>query len=105
MSAGQIVAQGSLAEMQAQNQTYLKVVTPDADKALKVIEEFGLSPSRETKDGMEIFTSEVEHGFDGDQILRKLLRAKAKIKSFGVEQASLEDRFVDLTGEGFDVVQ
>lgn len=105
MSAGQIVAQGSLAEMQAQNQTYLKVVTPDADKALKVIEEFGLSPSQEAKDGMEIFTSEVEHGFDGDEILRKLLRAKVKIKSFSVEQASLEDRFVDLTGEGFDVVQ
>lgn len=105
MSAGQIVAQGSLAEMQAQNQTYLKVVTTDADKALKVIEEFGLSPSQEAKDGMEIFTSEVEHGFDGDEILRKLLRAKVKIKSFSVEQASLEDRFVDLTGEGFDVVQ
>lgn len=105
MSAGRIVAQGSLPELQAQNQTYLKVITPDSEKSLKVLSEFGLKPRQETKDGLEIFTSEVEHGFDGDQVLRKLLRAKVKIKAFAVEQASLEDRFVDLTGEGFDVVQ
>lgn len=105
MSAGRIVAQGSLPELQAQNQTYLKVITPDSEKSLKVLSEFGLKPRQEIKDGLEIFTSEVEHGFDGDQVLRKLLRAKVKIKAFAVEQASLEDRFVDLTGEGFDVVQ
>lgn len=105
MSAGRIVAQGSLPELQAQNQTYLKVITPDSEKSLKVLSEFGLKPRQETKDGLEIFTSKVEHGFDGDQVLRKLLRAKVKIKAFAVEQASLEDRFVDLTGEGFDVVQ
>lgn len=105
MSAGRIVAQGSLPELQAQNQTYLKVITPDSEKSLKVLSEFGLKPRQETKDGLEIFISKVEHGFDGDQVLRKLLRAKVKIKAFAVEQASLEDRFVDLTGEGFDVVQ
>ncbi len=105
MSAGQIVAQGSLPELQAQNQTYLKVITPDAEKTEKILSEFGLSPTRETKLGLETFLSEVEQGFDGDEILRKLLRSKVKIKAFAVEQASLEDRFVDLTGEGFDVVQ
>ncbi len=105
MSAGKIVAQGSLAELQAQNQTYLKVVTPDAEKTLKALTDAGMKPKQETKHGLEIFTSEVEHGFDGDEVLRKLLKAKIKIKSFAVEQASLEDRFVDLTGEGFDVVQ
>lgn len=105
MSAGEIVAQGSLAELQAQNQTYLKIISPDGEKVLKVLSEFGLSAQQESKNGLSIFTSEVDHSFDGDQVLRKLLRAKVKIQSFSVEQASLEDRFVDLTGEGFDVVQ
>ncbi len=105
MSAGKIVAQGSLEQLQSENQTFLKIVTPDADKTQKVLNEFGLEPQRETKHGLEIFVCGVEHGFDGDPVLRKLLRSKVKIKSFAVEQASLEDRFVDLTGEGFDVVQ
>ncbi len=105
MSAGKIVAQGSLEQLQSENQTFLKIVTPDADKTMKVLSEFGLEPQRESKHGLEIFVCQVEHGFDGDSVLRKLLRSKVKIKSFAVEQASLEDRFVDLTGEGFDVVQ
>lgn len=105
MSAGEIVAQGSLAEMQAQNQTYLKIISPDSEKVLKVLSEFGLKAQQESKNGLQIFTSEVEQSFDGDKVLRKLLRARVKIQSFSVEQASLEDRFVDLTGEGFDVVQ
>jgi len=105
MSAGKIVAQGSLEQLQSENQTFLKIVTPDADKTSKVLSEFGLEPQRESKHGLEIFVCHVEHGFDGDRVLRKLLRSKVKIKSFAVEQASLEDRFVDLTGEGFDVVQ
>ena len=105
MSAGQIVAQGSLEQLQSENQTFLKIITPDAEKTEKVLSEFDLNPQRETKHGLEVFVCQVEHGFDGDQVLRKLLRSKVKIKSFAVEQASLEDRFVDLTGEGFDVVQ
>jgi len=105
MSAGKIVAQGSLEQLQSENQTFLKIITPDAEKTEKVLSEFDLNPQRETKHGLEVFVCQVEHGFDGDQVLRKLLRSKVKIKSFAVEQASLEDRFVDLTGEGFDVVQ
>ena len=32
-----------------------------------------------------------------------LVRAGVRVRAFGVDQASLEDVFVALTGEGFDV--
>lgn len=32
-----------------------------------------------------------------------LVRGGVRVRSFGVERASLEDAFVALTGEGFDV--
>ncbi|MGC5410155.1 ABC transporter ATP-binding protein, partial [Streptomyces sp. DT225] len=32
-----------------------------------------------------------------------LVRAGVRVRAFGVERASLEDAFVALTGEGFDV--
>lgn len=32
-----------------------------------------------------------------------LVHAGVRLRSFGVERASLEDAFVALTGEGFDV--
>ena len=34
-----------------------------------------------------------------------LVAADVRVRGFAVEQGSLEDRFVELTGEGFDVVQ
>jgi ABC-2 type transport system ATP-binding protein len=49
MSAGEIVAQGSLAELQAQNQTYLKIISPDSEKVLKVLSEFGLKAQQESR--------------------------------------------------------
>jgi len=38
-------------------------------------------------------------------VVAALVAAGVRVRGFATEQASLEDRFVALTGEGFDVVQ
>ena len=42
---------------------------------------------------------------EGDKIVAALVKARVRVSGFAVEEPSLEDRFVSLTGEGFDVVQ
>jgi len=47
-------------------------------------------------------------GADGrlpEDIVAHLVAAGARVRGFAVERESLEDRFVALTGEGFDVAQ
>jgi ABC-2 type transport system ATP-binding protein len=40
-----------------------------------------------------------------EAVVAALVAAGVRVRGFSTEQASLEDRFVALTGEGFDVVQ
>ena len=40
-----------------------------------------------------------------EQLVAALVAAEVRVRGFAVEQATLEDRFVELTGEGFDVAQ
>jgi ABC-2 type transport system ATP-binding protein len=42
---------------------------------------------------------------DPDRIVAALVAADVRVHGFSVERQSLEDRFVALTGEGFDVAQ
>jgi ABC-2 type transport system ATP-binding protein len=40
-----------------------------------------------------------------EDIVARLVEAGIRVRGFSVERESLEDRFVALTGEGFDVAQ
>jgi ABC-2 type transport system ATP-binding protein len=40
-----------------------------------------------------------------EAVVAALVAAGVRVRGFATEQVSLEDRFVALTGEGFDVVQ
>jgi ABC-2 type transport system ATP-binding protein len=40
-----------------------------------------------------------------EDIVAALVQAGVRVRGFAVERESLEDRFVALTGEGFDVAQ
>jgi ABC-2 type transport system ATP-binding protein len=40
-----------------------------------------------------------------EEIVARLVEAGVRVRGFSVERGSLEDRFVALTGEGFDVAQ
>jgi ABC-2 type transport system ATP-binding protein len=44
-------------------------------------------------------------GVAPEEVVAALVAAGVRVRGFATEQLSLEERFVALTGEGFDVVQ
>jgi ABC-2 type transport system ATP-binding protein len=106
MSAGAIVAQGTLDELRGPDATTVIVRTPDAEPAMRVLRAAGLSPSAEPLDGgdqqLTAAIDRVSH--DIDDLVSSLVAAGVRVRGFALREPSLEDRFVALTGEGFDVV-
>ena len=147
MSAGRLVAQGTLAELRGAGQARIRVLTPDPGTAAQVLAGLGLTATLGT-DGRTpggagsgaagsgtdaaLFASlaaapavapvvappgaparedggsapAVERAaVQPEAVVAALVAAGVRVRGFATEQASLEDRFVALTGEGFDVVQ
>ncbi|VXC32971.1 ABC-2 type transport system ATP-binding protein [Arthrobacter sp. 9AX] len=114
MSAGRLVAQGPLPELRRSGIARIRLVTPDAAPAMSVLAGLGLVPDAAPPqpDG-EVVTAVLEPA-PGDaapgnaapeDIVARLVEGGVRVRGFGVERESLEDRFVALTGEGFDVAQ
>ncbi|MPV37138.1 ABC transporter ATP-binding protein [Georgenia subflava] len=101
MSVGSLVAHGSLAELR-RGRARVRVVTPDVADARAELARLGLVPE---PDGDDV-TAPLPAGSPAPEtIAAGLVRGGVRLRGFGVEEASLEDRFVALTGEGFDVAQ
>jgi len=107
MSAGNLVAQGTLADLGRGSEPRLRVRTPDPDPAMQAMSALGLQPVLTEVPGGDPWISSpfpAEHR-DPDAVVTALVRAGVRIRGLAVEETSLEERFVALTGEGFDVVQ
>jgi ABC-2 type transport system ATP-binding protein len=99
MSVGRMVWQGSLAELAAQQQVRVHVSTSSPASAARVLTGLGLQ-SVSTVDGgahAVLGSAQPEH------VVEALVAAGVGVREFTVERPSLEDVFVGLTGEGFDV--
>ncbi|WP_018775994.1 ABC transporter ATP-binding protein [Arthrobacter sp. 131MFCol6.1] len=149
MSAGRLVAQGTLAELRGAGQARIRVLTPDPGTAAQVLAGLGLTATLGADgrtaggDGSGAAGSGTDAALfaslpaapapaaappaappgaaareDGgsapaveraavqpEAVVAALVAAGVRVRGFATEQASLEDRFVALTGEGFDVVQ
>lgn len=122
MARGRLITQGTVAELAAGTRGRLAVTTPDPADAVRILKEHGVtdlivlddkvtgelppdppdapdpSESAETAE-----TAEVAEPLDLADLNAALVAAGVRVRGFGVERASLEDAFVALTGEGFDV--
>ena len=101
MNRGRLVTQGSVAELGAGLRTRLAVTTPDGDEAVAVLKSAGGTDVR-AADGHASCDAD---GLEPDAVCAALVAAGVRVFGFGVERPSLEDAFVALTGEGFDVAQ
>ncbi|WP_223263157.1 ABC transporter ATP-binding protein [Arthrobacter sp. NamB2] len=102
MSAGRLVAQGTLDELRSGGTARVRVTTPDAAEARRVLTGLGLTPELHGHD--DVVTAELSvAGLQPETVNAALVRAEVRVRGFEVRGASLEDRFVALTGEGFDV--
>jgi ABC-type multidrug transport system ATPase subunit len=112
MSVGRLVAQGTLDELRRVGQVQVRVRTPDVVDARNVMGRLGLLPESPVDkvgrdapgtDGvvMAVLTGDLAP----ETIVAALVDRGVRVRGFAVERASLEERFVALTGEGFDIAQ
>ncbi|MER6089416.1 ABC transporter ATP-binding protein [Streptomyces bluensis] len=99
MAQGRLITQGAVADLAAGARGRLVVTTPDAGDAARVLKEQGVGDVVVTE---ERVTAEPPDR-DLAEVNTALVTAGVRVRGFVVEPASLEDAFVALTGEGFDV--
>jgi ABC-2 type transport system ATP-binding protein len=106
MSRGRLLTQGpvaSLASLAARAR--LAVTTPDVADAVRVLKEHGITDLTTTAD--DRITGELPADPAPcpplEDLNAALVTAGVRVRAFGLERASLEDAFLALTGEGFDV--
>ena len=113
MSAGALVAQGTLDELRLVGPAHVRLRTPDAEVARRVLALLGLVPEQPRDkdqgnyaDGDEVVSAPLlGRTTEPEAIVAALVAGGVRVRGFAVEGASLEDRFVALTGEGFDIAQ
>ena len=109
MSAGRLVAQGTLDDFRDEGEARVRVRTPDAASARDVL-------ARLLGDGSVDAEADASSEVDGavtarlggtapEAVVAALVGEGVRVRGFETVHASLEQRFVELTGEGFDVVQ
>ncbi|HEY2043044.1 MAG TPA: ATP-binding cassette domain-containing protein [Jatrophihabitans sp.] len=99
MRTGSLVWQGSMTELGAQQRVRATVQTADSATAKGVLADLGLTEIRED-DGQ---ASAVLGGRPPEQVVAALVAAGVGVRGFAVAKPDLEEIFVQLTGEGFDV--
>jgi ABC-2 type transport system ATP-binding protein len=102
MSAGKIVAQGSIEELSFSEILNLDLRTPDLDKAIATLNSLDIEARSE---GGAIKANVIHNFIAPENIVDALVKAGVKIQGFTLEAPKLEERFVSLTGEGFDVAR
>ncbi|WP_405890193.1 ABC transporter ATP-binding protein [Streptomyces sp. NBC_00133] len=103
MAQGRLLIQGPVADLAAGARGRLVVTTPDAGDAARILKEQGVSDLTVTEDRVTGEPPPKDLGKDLANLNAALVRAGVRVRGFGLERASLEDAFVALTGEGFDV--
>jgi ABC-type multidrug transport system ATPase subunit len=101
MSAGKLLRQGPLDQVLGVAAALLRIETPDTDCAQGVLERLGLTVEDRSADHLLVAMGELTP----DVINAALVHADVAVRGLHVERPLLEDLFVKLTGEGFDVVR
>lgn len=101
MSHGRLVFQGTLDELGSAAITRIRVRTPAPDDAVRVLLGLGLATPL-ASDGR--VTAELGTA-DSADVTAALVHAGVPVQELVIERPDLEELFVGLTGEGFDVDQ
>jgi ABC-2 type transport system ATP-binding protein len=99
MQTGRLVWQGSLDQLRSQQSAQIRVVSAHAADAVTVLDRIGMA-------GVHRQGNDVTAVLDGrapEDINAELVASGVPVRGFVVEAPTLEDVFVSLTGEGFDV--
>jgi ABC-2 type transport system ATP-binding protein len=101
MSAGRLLRQGSLAEVLGEAGARVTVTTTGPDAAVAALQRIGLRELRIDPDSLAV--QALLGDVPAESIAPALVRAGVAFTGLLVDRPHLEDFFVGLTGEGFDV--
>jgi len=99
MSAGRLISQGPLPEVLSAAEPVVRLETADPVGAVEVLRTLGLDEPTQ-RDGVVEARLQATPVAD---VTRALVQAGVPVTSIGEVRPALEDLFVSLTGEGFDV--
>lgn len=99
MHAGHLVAQSSLADLRRSMTPRARVATTQPDQAAEVLKALGLTDVRTGEDTTDALLA----GVAPEQVVASLVHEGVPVRGFTVAAPDLEEVFVSLTGEGFDV--
>jgi ABC-2 type transport system ATP-binding protein len=99
MRTGRLVFQGSLPELRRTGAARVIVRTSDPEGAIQVLTGMGLT---DTQAGTGEASATLGHA-EPERVCAELVQAGIGVRGFEIASPSLEDLFVGLTGEGFDV--
>jgi ABC-2 type transport system ATP-binding protein len=99
MHRGRLVAQGPLAELGNRSTTRVEVRTPDGVRAAGVLTGLGLTSVGADGDTVTAVLGSVVP----ESVVAALVHAGVPVRGFQVLATDLEEMFVELTGQGFDV--
>lgn len=99
MHRGRLVAQDTLTDLRARGAAQVVVTTADAAGAAQVLDRAGLAEVTPGPDGVRAALGTA----DPVALVEALVHAGVPVAGFQVLRTDLEELFVSLTGEGFDV--
>jgi ABC-2 type transport system ATP-binding protein len=99
MRTGRLVFQGTLDELRARGAARIEVRTTEVERAAEIIGKLGLADVR-TAEG-EVSAQLADQA--PERICRELVYADVPVAGLSTLKPNLEELFVELTGEGFDV--
>jgi ABC-2 type transport system ATP-binding protein len=99
MHLGRLVAQGPLADLRARAVPRVQVRTTAPERAAAVLRELGLAEVQTAADTATALLGDAAP----EKVVAALVHANVPVRGFAALGADLEEMFVQLTGEGFDV--
>jgi ABC-2 type transport system ATP-binding protein len=107
MQTGRLVAQGAIGTLRARTTPAVRVETRQPEQAMKTLATAGVTdierqPTPTDQPDIVRVTGQLGDA-DPAGIVARLVAEGVDVYGFGVDRPSLEDVFVELTGEGFDV--
>ena len=102
MRAGRVVAAGTLDDLALLSRPTVFVETPEPSAAAAVLRRLGAASAVLDPDGRVVRADLPDVAVE--DVTRALVHADVPVRGIGRSGRSLEELFVELTGEGFDVV-
>jgi ABC-type multidrug transport system ATPase subunit len=103
MSGGKLMRQGTLTEVLSDGASVVRVITPDTNTARTVMDRLGLQEIHSDVEGGAV-TARLGELVAVEDVAKALGSAGVRLRGLSVDRPDLEDLFVSITGEGFDVL-